>query len=88
MPFKAQPSRFVVSVAPTDRARCRRCRQPIQRGALRVVESAFVRPGRRTMLCMHLTSVCVGRLLASMGGVDGLALGKGVTRAMVREGLG
>ena len=88
MTFKAQPSRFAVSIAPTNRARCKRCRQTISKGALRVVESAFVRPGRRTVRCVHLTSACIGRLLTLVGGADHVALGKGVTREMVRAELG
>ena len=44
MSFKTKPHRYTIGPAPTSRARCRRCRRPIERGALRLAIHAFVRP--------------------------------------------
>ena len=51
--FKTQPSAFYLTRAPTGRARCRRCRGVVRKGDWRVVERAFVLPGRRTSLVFH-----------------------------------
>ena len=48
--FQQRPSTYKISAAPTGRARCRRCRRCIEKGATRVEICAFVRPGRRTLL--------------------------------------
>ena len=48
--FQQRPSTYTISAAPTGRARCRRCRRRIEKGAARVEICAFVRPGRHTLL--------------------------------------
>ena len=48
--FHTQPSTYAIGVAPTGRARCRRCRRRIDKGDVRIEIRAFVRPGRRTLL--------------------------------------
>ena len=48
--FHTQPSTYAIGVAPTGRARCRRCHRQIGTGAVRIEIRAFVRPGRRTLL--------------------------------------
>ena len=48
--FQQRPSAYKISAAPTGRARCRRCRRRIEKGATRVEICAFVRPGRRALL--------------------------------------
>ena len=53
MTFKARPSSFSIDLAPTRRARCRKCRKGIAFGEVRVVTHAFVRPGRGTRLVRH-----------------------------------
>jgi len=50
MGFKARPSTFRIGIAPTGRARCRGCKRPIPKGATRIVITAFVLPGRATVL--------------------------------------
>ena len=51
MPFTTKPSTYRIGVAPTSRARCRgRCKRHIDKGATRIVTTAFVRPGRATVL--------------------------------------
>ena len=64
MTFKTRPHRYSVSPAPTDRARCQRCKQSIKRGALRLVVHAFVRPNRGTQFVRHLNAACIGPALA------------------------
>ena len=48
--FRTRASTYKISSAPTARARCRRCARRIDKGAVRIEISAFVRPGRRTPL--------------------------------------
>jgi hypothetical protein len=61
--FTAQPSVYRLSLAPTNRARCRGYKQRIERGEVRLETCAFVRPGRRTMFARH-APVCVTRAVA------------------------
>ena len=65
MTFKTQPHRYTIGLAPTSRARCRGCRRGIDKGALRLVIHAFVRPNRGTVFMRHLTPECVGPALAA-----------------------
>ena len=65
MSFKTKPHRYTIGPAPTSRARCRRCRRPIERGALRLAIHAFVRPNRSTTFARHLSLGCVGMALAA-----------------------
>ena len=65
MTFKTQPHRYTISLAPTSRARCRGCRQSIDKGTLRLAIHAFVRPNRGTTFTRHLTPECVGTALAA-----------------------
>ena len=55
--FRAQPSVYKLSVAPTGRARCRVCKQLIGKGELRLETCAFVMPGRRTVFVTHAACV-------------------------------
>ena len=64
MTFKAQPSTYRLSLAPTGRARCRRCKERVGKGELRLETSAFVRPGRRTVFVHHARATCVSVALA------------------------
>ena len=57
--FKARCSTYRIEPAPTGRARCRRCKQSLLKGELRVAISAFVRPGRRTLLYRCARPACV-----------------------------
>ena len=50
MGFKARKSTYRIGVAPSGRARCRGCKQLIAKGATRIVITAFVSPGRATVL--------------------------------------
>ena len=64
MTFKTQPHRYSIGLAPTSRARCRGCRQSIEKGMPRLAIHAFVRPNRGTTFAHHLTTDCVGAALA------------------------
>ena len=64
MTFKARRSRYLLELAPTGRARCRRCGESIAKGAARWREVAFVCPGRTTALFRHATPHCVTRAFA------------------------
>ena len=45
MTFKTGPSTYRISLAPTGRACCRKCKQAIHKGAVRLEVCVFVRPG-------------------------------------------
>ena len=47
----------LVGIAPTGRARCRHCKQTIERGGVRLVVLAFVSPGRSCKLAHHARCV-------------------------------
>ena len=64
MPFSARPSTYCIEAAPTGRARCRRCRQCVAKGALRVAITAFVRPGRSTLLYRCVRPACLDAAFA------------------------
>ena len=61
--FTAQPSVYRLSLAPTNRARCRGCKGRIGKGELRLETCAFVCPGRRTVFVRHAPA-CVTAAVA------------------------
>ena len=50
MSFKTRPSTYLVDMAPTGRAHCRKCKRRVEKGEVRIVIRAFVRPSRTTSL--------------------------------------
>ena len=50
MGFKTRPSSYLVDMAPTGRAHCRKCKRRVEKGEVRIVIRAFVRPSRTTSL--------------------------------------
>ena len=64
MPFSARPSTYRIEAAPTGRACCRRCRRAVPKGALRVAITAFVRPGRSTLLYRCARAECLDAAFA------------------------
>ena len=50
MTFKTRPSKYRIDVAPTGRAHCRKCKGRVEKGEVRIVVRAFVRPNRATSL--------------------------------------
>ena len=49
MGFRARPSTHRISLAPTNRARCRKCRRLLAKGQPRIATTAYVMPGRATV---------------------------------------
>ena len=93
MAFKTRANRYLLDAAPTGRARCRGCKNIIEKGSPRLVNHAFVRPGRGTKFARHVR--CIDKALAVdvqrvCGGVAGVAVGKAVpseTLASARDVL-
>ena len=82
MPFQTRPSTYRIGVAPTSRARCRGCKQGVQKGETRIVITAFVRPGRATRLvrcCRCLDARFAAAVLAVHGEADRVPADPGVT---------
>ena len=63
--FKQKKSTYRISVAPSGRARCRRCRAVIVKGETRLEISAFVKPGRYTLLLRCTAPVCIDAPLSA-----------------------
>ena len=79
--FKAQPSVYKLSVAPTGRARCRICKRQVSKGELRLETCAFVMPGRRTVFVSHIACMTVAQakgVWGVYGCVDWVPVGAGV----------
>ena len=63
--FKQKQSTYRLSVAPSGRARCRRCRAVIGKGETRLEVSAFVKPGRYTLLLRCTAPSCIDAPLSA-----------------------
>ena len=63
--FKQKQSTYRLSVAPSGRARCRRCRAVIAKGETRLEICAFVRPGRYTLLLRCTAPSCIDARLSA-----------------------
>ena len=63
--FKQKKSTYRISVAPSGRARCRRCRAVIAKGKTRLEVCAFVRPGRYTLLLRCTAPACIDAPLSA-----------------------
>ena len=61
--MKARPPTHSISLAPTRRARCRKCKGRVERGEARVVTHAPVRPNRTTHFVRHV--MCVDAAFAA-----------------------
>jgi hypothetical protein len=59
MTFKTRHNTYCIDLSPTSRARCRRCRNPIARGATRLRITAFVRPNRATSFFRCTVADCL-----------------------------
>ena len=57
--FKQKMSTYRISVAPSGRACCRRCRAVIAKGETRLEVCAFVRPLRYTLLLRCTAPACI-----------------------------
>lgn len=70
--FKTRPSAYSITLAPTNRARCRLCKRGIEKGTVRIVTHAFVMPGRAHHLACHAecaTPALAGAMLKAYGTV-------------------
>ena len=86
--FKAQPSVYKLSVAPTARAKCRVCKQRVNKGALRLETCAFVMPGRRAVFVTHAACVTAAHardLLGVYRSVERVPIGTGADTMRVKE---
>ena len=63
--FKQEKSTYRISVSPSGRARCRRCRAVIPKGETRLEVCAFVRPGRYTLLLRCTAPACIDAPLSA-----------------------
>ena len=63
--FTQKSSTYRLSVAPSGRGRCRRCRAVIAKGETRIEVCAFVRPGRYTLLLRCTAHACIDTPLAA-----------------------
>ena len=71
MGFKTRPSTYAINRAPTGRGRCRKCKQCIPKGELRIVITAFLRPGRSTPLLRCSSCACLPAFAAAVKAVYG-----------------
>ena len=63
--FKQKMSTYRISVAPSGRGCCRRCRAVIAKGETRLEVCAFVRPGRYTLLLRCTAPACIDAPLSA-----------------------
>jgi hypothetical protein len=71
--FKTRPNTYTIGLAPTGRAKCRACKQGVEKGEVRIVTHAFVKPGRSHDFVCHLkcsTPALVEAMLAVYLTVD------------------
>ena len=55
--FRTRASKYWVGTAPTSRAKCRSCKQSIEKGGVRLVALAFVSPDRSCKFAYHARCV-------------------------------
>ena len=70
MTFKTRPSSYRIDVAPTGRAHCRKCKGRVEKGEVRIVVRAFVRPNRATSLvrCEQCIDAALVRVILDVHG--------------------
>ena len=79
--FRTRGSKFWVGTAPTGRAKCRTCKQIIEKGEVRLVALAFVCPGRSCKLVHHaacVTPKLANAVLSVCKDVNGVPMSKDV----------
>ena len=86
MTFRTRPHTHRVEASPTGRARCRRCKTRLEKGATRVATRAFVMPGRATTFVRCLPCVALDRpfrdaVRGVCGGVESVPCDPGVSAA-------
>ena len=81
MPFHTRKSVHTIDIAPTGRARCRKCKGIVGKGSVRIASTVFVRPGRSTVLVRHAECVdpaFARGVLAVYGRAERVLAGEGV----------
>lgn len=70
MSFKTRPSTYQINLAPTGRAHCRKCKGRVEKGEVRIVVRAFVRPNRATSLvrCEQCIDAALVRVMLDVYG--------------------
>eukprot|EP00966_Prymnesium_polylepis_P010614 244722-Prymnesium_polylepis.1 len=71
--FKTRPSTYSIGRAPSSRATCRVCKKGVDKGEVRIVTHAFVRPGRSHDFVCHAkcaTSALVNKMVQVNGSVE------------------
>ena len=79
--FKTRPSTYSIGHAPTSRARCRLCKQGVNKGEIRIVTHAFVRPGRSHDFVCHAscaTPALVRAMVSIHGSVQRVPVASGI----------
>ena len=88
---RQRPSKFWVGLAPSGRAKCRACKQLVQKGEARIVTLAFVRPGHSCKLVSHArcaTAALARAMREACGGdVECVPMAKEVSAEERREVL-
>ena len=85
----AAPYTFSIGLAPTNRARCRLCKRGVNKGEVRIVTCAFVRPGRRHDFVSHAscaTPALVRAILSVYGTVRRVPMASGMDTGVL-EGV-
>ena len=80
--FRTQASKYWVGTAPTGRAKCRTCKQSIEKGEVRLIALAFVCPGRSCKLVHHarcVTPKLANAVLGVYGDVNRVPMSEDVT---------
>ena len=81
MTFRSQPHTHIIDLAPSGRAKCRRCKGLVSKGSVRLATTVFIRPGRATVFVRHVECVDAAfatGLLAMYGSAARVRVGKGV----------
>ena len=71
--FKTRPSTYSIGHAPTSRATCRLCKRGVDKGEVRILTHAFVRPGRSHDFVCHMacaTSALVDKMVSVYGSLE------------------
>ena len=70
MSFKTRPSTYQINLAPMGRAHCRKYKGRVEKGEVRIVVRAFVRPNRATSLvrCEQCIDAALVRVIVDVYG--------------------
>jgi hypothetical protein len=87
--FRTRASKYWIGLAPSNRAKCRSCKQVVEKGEVRIVTLAFVRPGHSCKLVIHArcATAAIARAMrdACGGDVERVPMAKEVSVEVCRE---